>query len=286
MIDEHRFIRMRDQVEIHAKIFERSRPIWIIATHGIGEHLGRHHYLYDLFGQDFNLFFYDLRGHGKSQGKRAYVEHFSDFAQDLGELIAYLKKTYNMERYLLLGHSMGALVVSQYLQGLTDPASFYPERVFLSAPPVSLPGLLGKIFCYAPRGTVRFLSELSLSVPLKGLVDLSTLSHDPRIAEDYRSDPLNCLALHSKLLLGMINASKDVFSRPIRARVPMYVAQGTADQVVDPKACAQYFQHVEKGPQLFEVEGAFHEMHNEIQQYRLPYFEFLSKSFLESRYRY
>ena len=65
---------MKDGVELHAKIQETGSPIWLIHTHGIGEHLDRHQYLTDLFGKDFNIFQYDLRGHGRSLGPSAYVE--------------------------------------------------------------------------------------------------------------------------------------------------------------------------------------------------------------------
>ena len=92
MITEEKFIKMPDGVELHGQIREVGSQIWLIATHGIGEHLGRHNYLIDLFGHDFNVFQYDLRGHGQSQGKPAYIEDFFQYMEDLQEIINYLPK--------------------------------------------------------------------------------------------------------------------------------------------------------------------------------------------------
>ena len=76
MIKENRFIQLRDGIKIHSQIKEVGGPLWIVFTHGLGEHLGRHNYLHGLFSNNFNIFQYDLRGHGRSEGKRAYIKDF------------------------------------------------------------------------------------------------------------------------------------------------------------------------------------------------------------------
>ena len=99
MISEHKFIKMRDDVELHAEIREVGSRVWFIATHGIGEHLGRHSYIPELFGSDFNIIQYDLRGHGRSMGEPAHIVDFEDFQKDLGEIINYIKKKYKIIKW-------------------------------------------------------------------------------------------------------------------------------------------------------------------------------------------
>jgi acylglycerol lipase len=283
MLSDQTFLQMSDGTEIHLEFKEKGSPVWIIATHGIGEHLGRHRYLVDLFSHDFNILQYDLRAHGRSSGDRSFVPDFSKFMDDLNEIIEYLRKKYKMTRYILFGHSMGALITSAYVQRLTN-SEHYPERIVLNAPPVAYTGAMGKLIELTPKGVWRKLSRLPVSLPLKGLVDLNNLSHYHEVKNSYEADELNCLALHTNLVLGMVKTSKEVFSRPIRPRCPSYVSVGSADRIVDVEALVRYFSHVEKAFALKIFEDAFHEIHNETDKYRKPYLAYLKDLFLECRY--
>ncbi len=281
MLQEIRSVKTSDKITLNVQICEISSPVWIVAVHGIGEHLGRHNYLTKLFSQYFNICQFDLRGHGKSEGRRAYVNSFSDYYEDLDTIINYLQKTYRMDKYILFGHSMGALIVSGYLQKKTPVV--YPARVFLNAPPVSAPGILGKILSLAPLNLTRKLKELG-SIPLSGLVDLTKLSHDVQIYDAYINDPLCSQSLQSKLLLNLVHEAKEVFSRPLRIRSPLFVSYGSSDIVVDVTSLKNYFTLIEKNAQLFLVKDSYHEIHNEIDKYKLPYFAYLKTTFLETLY--
>ena len=134
MLGEQNFIKMRDQIELHSHIYENGKDKWLIITHGIGEHLGRHLYQKELLGSDFNILLYDLRGHGLSMGRDAYVNRFQDFICDLEQVIYYLKNRYRMEKFSLFGHSMGALIVSSFLQNQVR-AETYPTSCLLYTSP-------------------------------------------------------------------------------------------------------------------------------------------------------
>lgn len=277
---ETKKIILRDQ-NFNISIFEKGSPVWIIVTHGLGEHLKRHEYFAKMFSQYFNLCFYDLRGHGLSDGKKAYVSDFREFVWDLEALVQYLQKSYSMKRYILFGHSMGGLITASFIQSIASK-NFYPEKVFLSAPPAATGGFLGDFFRYSPQKLTRTLCHLPFNLELKGLVDLNFLSHDHRIKEEYEKDPLNSLRLSTKLCFELINASRDVFSKPLRSECPLYAAVGGGDSIVNVRAFKDYFEKIEKGAQTLIVPDAYHEMHNEIEKYRTPYLEFLKKSMMES----
>jgi alpha-beta hydrolase superfamily lysophospholipase len=152
MFMDKKFLKMRDGAELYTQVKESGSPVWIIATHGVQEHLERHKYLVDLFGHDFNIFQYDLRGHGRSTGKRAYIEDFSLYMEDLLEITRFLKDKYRMERYVLFGHSMGALITCAFIQNYVDE-SIYPERLIVNAPPCGADdGLMSSIVKVLPEG--------------------------------------------------------------------------------------------------------------------------------------
>lgn len=283
MITETKQIHTQDGEKLQCSIAENGSPVWIIVTHGLGEHGNRHSYFNKHFAQYFNVCTWDLRGHGLSTGKRGFVENFSSFTDDLGELISYLKSEYKMERYILFGHSMGALITASYMQK-NATSDCYPEKVFLSAPPVAGAGPLGKMFELAPLSFSRTLAKLSLSTPLGGMIDIKKLSHDARVYENYISDNLNIMKPHTRLLLNILAEAKEVFSKPLRVNCNLYVAVGTEDVLINPRSLIEYFTHVEKNATLFKIEKGYHELHNEVEKYRAPYFKFLKDSLLESIY--
>jgi alpha-beta hydrolase superfamily lysophospholipase len=283
MISEYKKIEMRDGTTIHADIVENGSPVWLVMTHGLGEHSERHFYLHKLFSQYFNICIYDLRGHGKSEGKRTHINSFKDYTHDLGEVVEFLQESYSLNRYVLMGHSMGALVTASYMQNEVKE-DCYPEKVFLSAPPVAGKGMLGKAFSLAPVKFLQGLKNLPLTMPISGLLDLSKLSHDPRVYEVYITDELNSLKVHTKLFLELLAEARDVFSRPLRIKCDSYCAVGTHDGLVEAKSVIEYFECIEKSTKLFKVDGGYHELHNEIEKYKGPYLQFLKNSLMNSIY--
>ena len=279
MLIESQFFTLSDGTPLHVQMVESGHPVWLIVTHGIGEHLGRHQYLINLLKGSFNILFYDLRGHGKSGGRRAYVDRFSLYYKDLDEIIAMLRDEYAMKRLALFGHSMGGTITCGYVQEKrNDP--LYPEKIFLSSPAIGLAGYSGIVMDYLPLSVFGGLASLPLSLELSKLVDLSYLSHDSKVGEDYRKDCLNCLHLHSKLILELILATKKIFSRPLRVKGSCFCAYATKDRVVSPNATKSYFQMMEHATIVEAFTGAYHEIHNEIPEYRVKYFRFLKDSLM------
>ncbi len=279
---QQRFIRMRDGVELFADIKETGAPQWLVAVHGIGEHLGRHKYLIDLFSSSFNIMQFDLRGHGNSGGDRAKISDFYDYMRDLGEIVQFLKNEYRLKDYVLFGHSMGALIACGFVQSFTSSEN-YPQKLFLCAPPVGLPGALGQFVRFLPQSVIKKMAATQIGLNLGGLVDLKMLSHDPRVAENYISDPLNCLKLHTKLLTGLALASKEIFSKPLDLKCKCHVAVGSHDQIVHVPSLEEYFTFVEKNVELKVIDDAFHELHNEIDKYKKTYFNFIKRALIDSK---
>jgi acylglycerol lipase len=274
-------LTMSDGVELDVRISRTNSPVWLIASHGVGEHYRRHNFLLELFKNDFNIIQYDLRGHGKSSGRKGYVEKFSYFYSDLIEILEYAKTTLKVDKYILFGHSMGALITSGVLKNHLKE-DFYPRMVFLSSPPVGTSGPLGYIVDRLPRPVFMFIAKFVYSIEVQGLVDLNYISHDPKVLEDYYLDELNSIKLHTRLLFCLVEASKKIFSTPINPKCKAVVAFGTGDRVVCPKAAKKYFSKKEKDFKVMVFEGAYHEMHNETPEFKDKYITFLKDELLSS----
>lgn len=280
MLGDHKFVKMSDGVELHSFIREIGAPKWLIVTHGIGENLERHKYIIDILGRDFNLCIYDLRGHGRSLGEPAYVDQFKTFLSDLDSLITFLIKKYRVSKYSLLGHSMGGLITLGFVQKYKD-LEILPSSVMVNAPALGFGGVGGILSDLLSFDFNKKLANIDFSVQLGGLVDLKNLSHNPMVKEKYLNDTLNAKKLHSRLLLQMSLFSKEVLSRPINVNYPLFCTVGSSDKIVNLKAITNYFTEVEKKAQFEIIEGAFHEIHNEVDRYRAKYFELMKKFFLK-----
>lgn len=276
MNKEYRDIISFDGTSLKAIIRENGCSEWLVVTHGLGEHMERHEHILKLLSQNFNICLYDLRGHGKSGGDRAYVETFQDFVRDLSAVLDYLGSKYSMTKYSLLGHSMGGLITADFLQNVAKKEN-YPQKVFLSSPAVGASGLGGHLFAVAPQLFYKSLSLLP-SVELKGILDLKKLSHDSRVYEAYIKDDLNQLKIHSKLFFELLKTAREVFSRPLRVECPLFCAIGSDDQLVNYQMAVKYFKELEKGAVLKVFDGAYHELHNEVEKWRKPYLNFLRSS--------
>lgn len=271
-------LKVNDEVRLKLHLYEKGHSQWLVVTHGLGEYSLRHKHLIDSFSQKFNICFYDLRGHGQSDGERACSEDFSLFAQDLKLLVNYLRDNYLMKDYKLFGHSMGGLITADFMQNYVDP-TFYPKAVFLSSPVVAPTGILGSVLASERIGITNFLLKMP-KMKLEGLLDIKKLSHDMRIYNDYIEDPLNSLKLSTKLLFLLIERTKVVYSEKLNINCPLYVVIGSEDVLVNPKACIDYYTHIESNATLEVIEGAYHEIHNEIKRYYDPYLAFLKSSLL------
>jgi alpha-beta hydrolase superfamily lysophospholipase len=163
----------------------------ICLVHGLGEHSGRYAHWADLLNQaGYSLLSYDLRGHGKSGGKRGHVTSFDDYLADTGLLLKEANDRFPGVPCFLYGHSLGGLINNQYvlrrkpqiagvvITALSNNTSLQKQKV-----KVMLSKVLGSI-----------LPNLSIET---GLVP-STISRDPEVVKRYINDPL----VHHNVTLG------------------------------------------------------------------------------------
>ncbi len=278
-----KFVDLPSGFKVFTRYKEANHPEWLVVTHGIAEHCGRYRFIFEELSHKYNIFTYDLRSHGRSSGKKGNIRDFSVFKNDLNEVLIYLKNNFSMNRFSLFGHSMGALIVSDFIQshkvlkGNVLNSDFYPEKIFLSSPPVAPGGALGKLVQKIPNYFMKKISEFPYGLNLGDLLDKKDLSHDLTVGDEYLADPLVLKKLNSRFLFQLIQTGRNVFSNPLKADCPVNCIIGTEDQIVEPSLLLNYAQRVDPNMQLKVIEGGRHELHNEIDRYFDPYKDFLHK---------
>ena len=87
----------------------------LIVVHGIAEQSGRYSNLVNYFvPKGYAIYSFDLRGHGKSDGKRSYVERFSYYLDDLKAFCNKVSEENKNMKTFLVGHSMGSTIAIAY----------------------------------------------------------------------------------------------------------------------------------------------------------------------------
>src|SRR5690554_1338114 len=105
-----------NDVFINVNLFtpeKSNKETTLIFTHGLGEYSKSYVEVANFFKEEgFNVITYDIRGHGKSSGKRGYIKSYQNFLDDLKELVNYAYS--NTKKVFLVGHSMGGLITNLY----------------------------------------------------------------------------------------------------------------------------------------------------------------------------
>jgi len=240
----------------------------LIYVHGIGDHSGR---IADMAIElaskaSISVYSYDQIAHGRSEGEgHEYFSQFSFLPTDLVTFVELIKKE-NSEKgipHFIYGHSLGGLVVANYLQDISAQKFFC--GVFLHAAAVAPtpqaennPALITvgeAISKVAPRAAVEKLS-------------LDTLARDPLVVEKYREDPLVWhQLLKARTGIELYEATAHAKDLPENISIPLVYIQGTGDTVVNEPKAQPWFQNISSKDKTFhKFIGGFHENHRDYEK--------------------
>ena len=260
---EHRFIAF-DETPVFYRRFQAAGAAKgaAVIVHGMGEHGGRYShvasYLADI---GIECFVPDLRGFGKSGGRRAYVRRFDVYHEDLAAL-TQLAARETSDRVFLVGHSFGGLITSSFvayrkpkIQGLALSSPIF--GIAISVP--SWRRVLGLV---ASRVWPTYAQGSG--------VDPATLTHDPVILEAYKRDSLIFHQITARLyteLDAMLRRRDAIASR---IDCPTLLLQAGEDRVVSRPAALAFFDALRTQDKQLEVyEGLFHEIFNESERQKV-----------------
>jgi len=234
----------------------------IFGVHGVLEHSGRYARLAgDLAQAGFALEMIDVRGHGRSDGSRAYVESWEKILTDLDEVHEQLR-TNGRSPDFLFGHSMGGALTILWTVSRRPNV----RGMILSAPPVMTPVRIPLLINLVGRWLVKRWPELRI-VRLKTAEKYGrhAVSRDPKVLEDLKNDPLVCrgpFPLKTGLLL--LELPKRLQEAAPKCETPFLLLQGTGDKLSSYRGAEFFFQAAAaKDKTLKLYDGLYHEVLSE-----------------------
>jgi alpha-beta hydrolase superfamily lysophospholipase len=228
----------------------------VLICHGIAEHSGRYAHVAEIMvSENCAVYSYDLRGHGKSEGKRCDIDRFDQFIDDTKLFFDLIVSENPGLPVFLLGHSMGSLIAIQFAHRYGSLI----QGLVISGSGNRAGGDVGSVLI----GIVKVLSVVVPHLSIKA-TDLSKyLSHDPAEVEKNRKDPLVhhggiCTRLAAEMLRSF-NLNEQLISE---LKIPVLFQAGSGDQLVlGATQLASQLTMTDKT--IFIYEGLWHEIYNE-----------------------
>jgi alpha-beta hydrolase superfamily lysophospholipase len=229
----------------------------VVLCHGYAEHARRYDHVAQRFGESgLAVYALDLRGHGRSGGKRVYLRDISEYTEDFHTLVGIAAGEYpNLER-VVLGHSMGGGIVFAY--GVEHPDDY--AAMVLSGPAVDAQEAVSPVMVFV----VKALGQLLPGLPVEQL-PTDAVSRDPEVVAAYNADPM---VHHGKLPAGiaraLIGVGETMSQRAPALTAPLLVVHGEQDKLIPVQGSRHLMEcvgsqdaHLKVYPELY------HEVFNE-----------------------
>jgi acylglycerol lipase len=246
-----------DGVKLHAVHWiPNSDPQGAIGlVHGLGEHVGRYAHVADHLNRaGYALFAFDLRGHGKSAGRRGDAPSYETLMDDVGMLVQRVKAAFPALPFFLYGHSMGGNLVLNYV---------IRRKPRVKGVIVTCPGLKPTSVGPWERRAARILRYIVPTVLIANQINPADLSRDPEVVQKYMTDSLVHNKVSLRLSVSVIDAGAWVVRHAEMFDRPLLFLQGGADKVVDVEANVNFARNVSGLCCLKLWPGLYHEIHNE-----------------------
>jgi len=249
------------------KIFFRSwhpdgkaRGVVVIVP-GFNAHSGYYSWVAEqLTAEALAVYAVDLRGRGKSDGERFYVEKFQDYVDDVSELVNRARSREAGLPVYLLGHSAGGVVSCLYaLENQSQLAGLICESFAFQVP--------------APDFALAVFKGLSHVAPHAHVLHLKNedFSRDPNIVRTMNDDPLIANETQpTETLAEMVRADERLEKEFPRIKLPVLILHGTSDKAAKPSGSQLFYDTVGSTDKTLKFyEGGYHDLLNDTDKQRV-----------------
>lgn len=271
----HAYLRGVGGVRLFYRSWERPEAeVIVLLVHGLGEHSGRWARVAEaLSAEGMAVYALDLRGHGRSLGRRGHAVSFEHLLRDVDRL----RRTAVPggwagsgdggdpgdgadfgapdRRVVLMGHSLGGLVVLRYLQAFPSPTVAGAVAV---APFVRLRAEVPAWKLTLGRLADRWLPGLTLDSE----IEREMLLRQPEARERHRRDPLVHRRISARLWGEMQREARRLQGNSRTGRPVLLQVVGD-DLVVDSEAIRALAPRLSPAAEVREYPAAYHDLYHD-----------------------
>lgn len=248
-------LKTSDGISLHAQkwndVEDSERTLLIV--HGLGEHQNRYAHVAEHFVKDgFQVYSYDQRGHGKSDGPRGHTPSLSQNLDDLNLVI----NSISHKNLYLYGHSFGGNVTANYLL----------RRDCDTLRAAILSGAWLKLYKEPSTFDVTMATIMNIIYPKftqGNKLDPNDLSYIEQVGIDYVNDPLR----HNKITVGLFKhfhaSGLWAIENAGQLKIPTLVIHGADDPIIDAHGSREFADAAGTLATLRIYENTKHELHND-----------------------
>ncbi|HEY7393817.1 MAG TPA: lysophospholipase [Gemmatimonadaceae bacterium] len=228
----------------------------VVLVHGFNSHSGYYTWVAEqLVGSNLAVYAVDLRGRGKSDGERFYVQSFSDYVSDVAMTVERAKAREPGLPIFLLGHSAGGVVSCIYtIENQENLAGFICESFAHQVP--------------APDFALAVLKGLSHVAPHAHVLKLKNedFSRDPKVVAAMNADPLIEHEVQpTQTVAEMVRADERLKRDFPLITLPVFILHGTEDHATKPAGSQFFFETAGSSDKKLELyEGHYHDLLNDV----------------------
>jgi acylglycerol lipase len=228
----------------------------VVIVHGFNSHSGHYQWVADqLVGNGLAVYALDLRGRGRSEGERFFVEHFGEYLSGVEGMLAIAKKREPGLPVFILGHSAGGVISSVFsLEHQSELAGLICESFAFQVP--------------GPEFALQVLKGISHFAPHAHVLKLPNkeFSRDPAVVAAMNADPLIANEVQPTLTVAeMVRADERLKREFPLFSLPVLIMHGTADKVTRPEGSQTFYDNAgSKDKTLKLYDGHAHDLLNDL----------------------